>query len=165
MATYPLDVAGVMTFNEELQMYVLDKDYIKTKLNIDLEAESKKVTNAVVTNMPELWSEDVSQEMYEFIYAHGDHDKLQSIMKYVPSARAIIQRALGHWATFKARSGNLSELSGVLYEKGIIMDRQALNQASIPPRAERVLTQDLPELGYSLLYAGLHGRYNEEDYS
>ena len=43
------------------------------------------------------------------------------------------------------------------------MDRSLLNIASVPPRAERVLGRILPELGYSLLYAG-YMCYNEDDY-
>lgn len=161
--TYPYNEANIMNFDETLQMYVLDKQYVKTHLNIDLEKEGKKPSNAIVTNFPELWLKDVSQELYEYVYAHNNDIVLESIMKYVPSARAIIKQALSHWATYKARSGNLSERTGVLYDKGMIMDRNKLAIASVPPRAERVLNRFLPELGHSLLYAG-RIIYNENDF-
>lgn len=161
----PYNTANVMIWDDEEQIYYLHKDYIKTRLNIDLDAEAKKPSNVLGNNFPDIWSKDVSHELYDFVFAHNDNVKLASIMKYVPSVRAIIQKALEYWVTFKANSGNLSERSGVLYDKGVIMDRRLLNVASVPPRAESVLNRIIPELGYSLLYAGRMIRYNEEDYT
>ena len=38
----PYNTANVMIWDDEEQIYYLHKDYIKTRLNIDLDAEAKK---------------------------------------------------------------------------------------------------------------------------
>jgi hypothetical protein len=135
-----------MIFEEDSKRYVLTSKYVFEVLGVDLEGalSERKAVNVQV--MVKHFLTEVSDDIYDFIHAHGfNTEKQDYLISKCPSLRKIIQKAMGQQFIY-------SRLNGLL---GYSVEAEK-QQAKICPKARETLLQTAPELGFSILYTGVY---------
>lgn len=134
-----------MTFDVATNRYILTEDYALEQLGINLSerVNERNSENAQIAVKRILRT--VSNQIYNYIHLHCVNDMLRDVViAKVPSARAIVQEAMGEQLVYMAMKGDLSRSTD--------KDKRALY---IDENAKNILERQIPELGYSLLYRGI----------
>ena len=134
-----------MTFDETSNRYILTEQYALEQLGINLaERVNERNSNNQQIAVKRILR-TVSNQIYNYIHLHCVNDCLRDVViAKVPSARAIVQEAMGEQLVYMALKGDMSRST----EK----DKREL---FIDENAKNILLRQIPELGYSLLFTGI----------
>lgn len=89
--------------------------------------------------------EDVSDMIYDYIHRHSVHNDFQDhAIAKLPSARAIIEKAMRKQAEYILFDGNL-----------FLNPDENIRSKAISEETIRVLSKTIPEIGTSILYSGV----------
>lgn len=134
-----------MTFDETSNRYILTEQYALEQLGINLaERVNERNSNNQQIAVKRILR-TVSNQIYNYIHLHCVNDALRDVViAKVPSARAIVQEAMGEQLVYMALKGDMSRST----EK----DKREL---FIDENAKNILLRQIPELGYSLLFTGI----------
>lgn len=134
---YPL-IDDYMTYNYEDHRYVLESKYIFDKYNVIL---SNVLLDA---SMVEPFLDMVSVQVYNYIHDYNVNNSLQDfIIAKTENGRRIVKNAMEQQFLYLASVGDVSR-----------MLEEARRTDWIDINAEKVLSQNIPEIGCSILYPG-----------
>lgn len=135
-----------MRYDYSSHRYVLTLKYATDVLGVDMErriASNRGTNQTAVINMQ---LNTVSLQIYNYLYAGTNNEKaLQWIIAKSPTARQVIQDAMGQQLTYFLMVGDLSR-STKPEERKLYMDEQA----------KITLTKTIPETGVALIYRGAY---------
>lgn len=135
-----------MRYDYSSHRYVLTLKYATDVLGIDMErriASNRGTNKTAVINMQ---LNTVSLQIYNYLYAGTNNEKaLQWIIAKSPTARQVIQDAMGQQLTYFLMVGDLSR-STKPEERRLYMDEQA----------KITLSKTIPETGVALIYRGAY---------
>ncbi len=133
-----------MTYDLKLHRYQLTQDYIVDILGIDIErriASNKGVNATAVINQ---FLKSVSTIVYNYIYSHNTAKALQWIIAKCPSARDIIQNAMGEQAKYMLTVGDMSRSTD-----------ESKRRMALDIQAKMIIdNQEVEETGAVLSYIG-----------
>lgn len=133
-----------MIFDGQSNRYVLTEKYALEQLGLNLSemVNERNAQNQQIAVQRIL--KQISNQLYNFIHQHCFNDCLRDmVIAQCPSARKIIQEAMGEQLLYVAMKGDLSRS----------VDPQK-RQYAIDENAKAALLRIVPEVGYCLLYTG-----------
>lgn len=129
-----------MTYSKTKHRYTLTIDYVKEVLGVDLLARLNN-SNTVAVNA---LLDNVSSEVYNYLYKHNNTKTIQYIISQCSTAREIIMDAMGKQALYIIYSGDLG-FSTIKEE----------NEMSLNKYAKEILdNQEVYETRCTLTYCG-----------
>lgn len=133
-----------MTFDAESNRYILTAKFALEQLGLNL-ADMVNERNAQTQQIAvSRILRQISNQIYNFIHLHCIGDALRDmVIAKCPTARKIIQEAMGEQLLYVAMKGDLS--------RSVDERKRAL---AIDENAKATLLRTIPEVGYSLLYTG-----------
>lgn len=133
-----------MRYDELKHRYILTPKCVLDELGIDMEARLSAKGSANPQATINALLDRVSALTYRFIYAHNiDNEAQRYAIETLPSARRILLEAMKAQLTYVMAVGDLS-LSSDKNKRLQYMDDVAAE----------ILSNPLPEIGYSLIYTG-----------
>lgn len=133
-----------MRYDELKHRYILTPKCVLDELGIDMEARLSAKGSANPQATINALLDRVSALTYRFIYAHNiDNEAQRYAIETLPSARRILFEAMKAQLTYVMAVGDLS-LSSDKNKRLQYMDDVAAE----------ILSNPLPEIGYSLIYTG-----------
>lgn len=133
-----------MRYDELKHRYILTQKCVLDELGIDMEARLSAKGSANPQATINALLDRVSALTYRFIYAHNiDNEAQRYAIETLPSARRILFEAMKAQLTYVMAVGDLS----------ISSDKNKRLQYMDDVAAE-ILSNPLPEIGYSLIYTG-----------
>ena len=129
-----------MTYNERAHRYVLTRECVLEDMNIDLGAVLNTSDAADSANAPELLLERVSALIYRYIYrAVPFRYKTERALALESENRESILEAMKEQLLYMLNNGDLSGLSGVNIDTGVVIDAKRIRDAEISPIARDIL--------------------------
>lgn len=129
-----------MTYNERAHRYVLTRECVLEDMNIDLGAVLNTSDAADSANAPELLLERVSALIYRYIYrAVPFRYKTERALALESENRERILEAMKEQLLYMLNNGDLSGLSGVNIDTGVVIDAKRMRDAEISPIARDIL--------------------------
>ena len=131
-------------YDEQTGHYILTEKALTDKVGVNL--RERMAEGALITPETAIKSfiRTVSDMIYQFIHAHNlDNHRQDCLIATVPELRLIIQRAMEYQAIYVLNVGNLY-LSTKPEERAVAIDYLA----------QSILSNTVPCLGVSILYAG-----------
>ncbi len=157
MITKPYD-DEFMTYNKIKHRYILTTKYLQDVLGVDIEARlsSHSTVNATVVTQSML--DNVSSEVYNYLYMHNNTKTIQWLVAKCESARNIIMEAMGKQALYTIYNGDLG-FSSKKDEQDVALNKYARDILD---------NQEVIETGTTLTYIGAYPftapLYTEGDY-
>lgn len=141
--TYPYN-DEYMIFDEKTNRYVLTEKYVNERLYIDLQSRVN-VRNAInAQGMIQRLLSQCSTMVYGFIHNYNFNNQKQDFfIAKVPSMRDKIMRAMGEQFVYLCTNGDLSRSTD-----------ENKRRFAIDENCKAILNEYIPELGFSILYAG-----------
>ena len=134
--------------------YILTMEYVQNVLGVNLESQIGTNSGIPATTIINSLLDNVSSEVYNYIYQHNNTQTIQYIIAKCPSAREIIKEAMGKQALYMFYNGDLG-FSTNKDEKEVSLNKYA---------KEIVDNQEVLETGVTLTYTGTY-RFNVPIYS
>lgn len=142
-----------LVYDYEEHKYRLTPKFVLDKLNVDLKARLNAKGSYSVENLAQNILDQISDEIYSFIYQHNMNNELQEfILAKCPSARDMIRNAMKEQVLYFLANGDLNQYSGVNLRSGQTMEN--FYDKAISPIAKNILAKQLKETGVSILYQG-----------
>lgn len=143
-----------MRYDYATHRYVLTLKYATDVLGVDMERRIASNSGINQTAIINAQLNTVSLQIYNYLYAGTINEKaLQWIIAKSPTARQVIQDAMGQQLTYFLMVGDLSR-STKLEDRRMYMDEQA----------KITLSKTIPETGVALTYRGAY-RFCAPQYS
>lgn len=144
-----------MTYDYDLHRYVLTLKYATDVLGINLEGRvsSNRAVNAaaVINNL----LTEASDEVYEFLTSCNDTQTIAYIIAISPTARKVIQKAMGKQVTYYASVGMLDYTAS-----------KDNHDIALAPKAKaELLSVTIPETGTVLGYCGQYRFFRLPSYA
>lgn len=149
---YPLS-DNYMIYDKVKHRYILTVKFLKGVLGVDLEAQLNSngaVTSAIVLNS---FLDNVSSEVYNYVYMHNDTKTLQYIIAKCSSAREIIKEAMSKQALYSIYNGDM----------GFSTKKEEVEMSLNKYAKEIIDNQEVSEIGCTLTYCGKYG-FNPPSY-
>lgn len=129
-----------MTYSYNDHRYTLTENHVLETMNIDLRSVLNTSTSADVANAVDRLLDRVSRIVYAFIYrVAAQRFATEKALALDEGARAYIQTAMEEQLVYMIQNGDISALSGVNVQSGLVIDKNAMRRAEIAPLAEDVL--------------------------
>lgn len=140
---YPLS-DGDMIYDFNSHRYILTPDYIVNKLGIDIQARVGSNRAIASANLINILLNNISIQVYGFIFAHNNRKTLEYLVAKSPSARQIIMDAMGQQAVYILSVGDPTRM----------LD-ETKRRMWLDVMAENILkNQEVDETGVPLAYVG-----------
>lgn len=129
-----------MTYNQTYHRYVLTQSYVRQSLNIDLTSELNTSDAADIGPAAERFLERVSALVYGWIYSVNPlRYRTERALALTDAYRPFIRDAMKEQLLYILNNGDLSALSGVNIDSGMVIDERILKSARISPIAKEIL--------------------------
>lgn len=131
-----------MVYDYTRHRYILTTEYLQNVLNIDISRFKGGTINAqgAITML----LNNISMQVYSYVYSHNSASVLRYIMAKFPSARDIIMEAMGQQALYVLTNGDMSRAV-----------EESKRRAWLDYTAKCIIDQtELDETGRTLTYAG-----------
>ncbi len=150
---YPIS-DNYIVYNKSKHRYILTVDCLKNIIGNEIQS---MLINSNVTVINSLL-DNISSEVYNYVYKHNNTQTLQYIIAKCPSAREIIKEAMEKQAIYVFSRGDLG-FSTILDETNMSLNKYA---------KEIIDNQEVIETGVALSYCGSYRfkapSYIEGDY-
>ena len=150
--TQPLN-DNQMIYDFKKHRYLLTQQYIQTELGVNLEAQIGTNGGVPATVIINTLLDNISSEVYNYVYKHNNTQTLQYIIAKCPSARETIKEAMSKQALYVLYSGDLG-FSTIKDERELALNRYA---------KEIIDNQEVAETGVTLTFTGRY-RFNVPNY-
>ena len=143
-----------MIYDKNKHRYILTIEYVQNVLGVNLEGQIGTNSGMPATVIINSLLDNVSSEIYNYIYQHQNTQTVQYIIAKCPTARNIIQEAMGKQALYMLYNGDLG-FSTNKDENAMSLNRYA---------TQIIDNQEVLETGVTLTYTGVY-RFNVPIYS
>lgn len=140
---YPINDRELI-YDYKKHRYLLTQYYVQSVLGVNLESQIGTNGGVSATVIINTLLDNISSEVYNYVYAHNNTQTLQYIIAKCPSARDIIKEAMSKQALYVFYSGDLG-FSTIKDEKDLALNRYA---------KEIIDNQEVAETGTSLIFTG-----------
>lgn len=140
---YPINDSELI-YDYKKHRYLLTQYYIQSVLGVNLESQIGSNGGTTATVIINTLLDNISSEVYNYVYAHNNTQTLQYIIAKSASAREVIKEAMSKQALYVFYSGDLG-FSTIKEEKDLALNRYA---------KEIIDNQEIAETGTTLIYTG-----------
>lgn len=143
-----------LKYDKKKHRYILTQEYVQNVLGVNLENQIGTNSGVSATVIINSLLDNISSEVYNYLYMHNNTQTIQFIIAKCPSAREVIKEAMAKQALYMFYNGDLG-FSTIKDEKEMSLNKYA---------KEILDNQEIIETGVTLTYAGVY-RFNVPIYS